>query len=130
MKWLLIFVTLFVTLFITGCATKQPNAVMQHWLNDLEQEKQDTWKPTPNGMGWQALSEDGYLWIYRTERGIQAVCAYSYMKVSDVEQWDGTMQKMKTDFMGGTQTVQESGLPNLAGCVEWVNHHLIGDYFI
>ena len=76
------------------------------------------------------MLESGNLWMYRTERGIQAVCRYQYMKVSDVRQWSGEMKKMYTDFMGGTETYYESGLEELAGCVAWVEHHLYGGYYL
>jgi hypothetical protein len=51
------------------------------------------------------------------------------MRVNDVEMWKGVMHKMPTSFMGG-QAVQEEGLENLAGCVEWVEHHLYGGYYL
>jgi hypothetical protein len=106
-----------------GCATtKQPTIYM-------EPGPVEEWT-APNGMGWQPLTESGYLWVYRTEQGIQASCSYQFMKVQDVEMWKGEMIKMQSDFMGGTQTLQESGLENLAGCVEWVNHHLLGGYYL
>jgi hypothetical protein len=80
-------------------------------------------------MGWSPIAENGYHWIYRTEQGIQATCSYTYMRVNDVEMWEGVMHKMPTSFMGG-QVVQEAGLENLAGCVEWVEHHLYGGYYL
>jgi hypothetical protein len=86
------------------------------------------WVP-PGGFGWTPLTEDGYHWIFRTEQGIQATCQYQYMRVQDVEMWKGTMHKMTTDFMSD-QSVQESGLSNLSGCVDWVNHHLYGGYYL
>jgi hypothetical protein len=32
--------------------------------------------------------------------------------------------------MAGTERVQQSGLEELAGCVDWVDHHLLGGYWL
>jgi hypothetical protein len=76
------------------------------------------------------MSEDGNNWVYRTEQGLQAQCSYTYMKVENIQQWRGVLFKRNTDFMGGTQRVEESGLEELAGCVAWVEHHLVGGYWL
>ena len=133
--WFLIGIALSSLLVLSaGCASTQQSG-LEHYLNLEEPTKpapqpEENWKPNLNGMGWSAMLPSGNLWVYRTERGIQASCNYQYMKISGVEQWRGKMLKMKTSFMQETEIVQQSGLQNLSGCVEWVENHLKGGYWI
>jgi hypothetical protein len=114
-----------------GCATtKAPTIYMDSGPVVEDPADKDNWQPNLNGMGWHSMLPSGHLWVYRTERGIQASCNYQYSKVRGVEQWRGKMLKMKTSFWQETEIVQRGGLENLSGCVEWVEHHLKGGYWI
>ena len=119
---------------VYGCATTNAGDPLGI-LDMLDEELDDgTYKQTPSHPGWNSLGTSGNHWAYLIEDkeivlSALASCDYQYVKYNSIEMWRGTYYGHKTDFMMG-QTLTESDLPNLYGCVEWVRHQMMGDHYI
>lgn len=85
---------------------------------------------------WVQLAE-GMIWEYHAVRNgntqVVARCEYQYVRLSGVRWWRGTYFNKTWDFFSGgfeDGFITETELPELCGCVEWVNHFMLGDYYI
>jgi hypothetical protein len=59
-----------------------------------------------------------------------AQCRYQYVKVGGVEMWKGSYFAGYTELEPFGHYLVMRDLENLSGCVEWVEHQVLGDYFI
>jgi hypothetical protein len=137
MKRLLFFVLGFVLamalLLNYGCATVQSKGsslFMDYLYEELEREPEEQKEEVKTG--WIVQDKDGYRWELRANRGsnieVVAICSYTFIKYQGVEKWRGVYYGTPTDFYESDPPIGE--VDGLFGCVEWVNHHLYGDYFI
>lgn len=88
--------------------------------------------------GWHPVDDDGYVWEYMSINRmggltIVARCEYTMIQWNGVEKWKGTYYVKSMDFSGNgffDRFYDDANLDGLCGCVEWVNHNMIGDYYI
>jgi len=108
MRWLLILITL----LALNCATVPVTG------QELSSRPIAT-------VGWVVMDDDGYNWQLRSDSidGLKVVGHCYKIKNS----WLGIYLMNKTDF---SYPRIDRELRSLHDCVEWVEHHAYGDYYI
>jgi predicted small secreted protein len=127
-RWLLILVLA----FVLGCATVQGQGNFIDELMKAPTESAD--RRFIKEKGWTPLHANGNTWnLYVVEDGhlvVLAQCRYQYVKIQGVEMWMGSYFAGRDDLNPYGHYLIVHDLENLSGCVEWVEHQVLGDYFI
>jgi len=129
MRWLIILVTC----FVMSCATVGGKGNFIDEMMKAPTETQAEWRMIKE-KGWVPLHDNGNTWNLYALRGnhlvVLAQCRYQYMKIRGIEMWLGSYFYGKDDLTPFSHYLRQGRLESLSGCVDWVNHQVLGDLYI
>jgi hypothetical protein len=128
MRWLIILVTC----FVMSCATVGGQGKFVDEMMKAPTEPSE-WRMIKE-KGWTPIFDNGNVWnLYVVEDGhlvVLAQCRYQYVKVMGIEMWQGSYYDAVSDFNPFGHYLVERDLESLSGCVEWVEHQVLGGYYV
>ena len=116
-----------------SCATVGGRGSLIDDMMKAPTETQAEWRMIKE-KGWVPLHDNGNTWnLYAVRDGHMvaiAQCRYQYIKYRGVEMWRGSYFYGNNELDAFSHYLREGSLKNLSGCVDWVNHQVIGDLYI